>query len=162
MLRLVRGCKRCSSSSTKRSRLVALATLRTFRTFSSMEKQPWLGQDVEATQALLKTAQAVCFDVDSTVIMEEGIDVLAAYKGVGDAVVALTAKAMGGTVLFQDALKDRLDIIKPSRQDIDACMLKHPLKFTPGLAFPYVVSSQISFIIIVVQNLFLGCFVISY
>ena len=78
-------------------------------------------------------AQAVCFDVDSTVIMEEGIDVLAAYKGAGEAVAALTAGAMGGTVLFQDALKDRLDIIRPSAKDIDNCMQEHPLEFTPGV-----------------------------
>lgn len=40
----------------------------------------------------LKTAKAVCFDVDSTVIQDEGIDVLAASKGVGDAVADLTRK----------------------------------------------------------------------
>jgi phosphoserine phosphatase len=34
----------------------------------------------------------VCFDVDSTVITEEGIDQLAAFKGVGAAVAELTRK----------------------------------------------------------------------
>jgi hypothetical protein len=33
----------------------------------------------------MATAQAVAFDVDSTVIQEEGIDVLAAHCGAGDA-----------------------------------------------------------------------------
>ena len=41
---------------------------------------------------ILRTCQAVCFDVDSTVIPEEGIDELAAFKGVGDAVADLTRK----------------------------------------------------------------------
>jgi len=41
---------------------------------------------------LLKSADAVCFDVDSTVIEEEGIDMLAAYKGAGNAVAELTKK----------------------------------------------------------------------
>ena len=108
-----------------------LITVPIMRSFSNVKGQ-FVGQDVETAQSLLKAARAVCFDVDSTVIMEEGIDVLAEHKGAGDAVAALTAKAMGGTVLFQDALKDRLDIIKPSKQDIDDCMLQHPLRFTPG------------------------------
>lgn len=69
---------------------------------------------VMRAQELLKRAQAVCFDVDSTVIMEEGIDVLAAHKGVGEAVAELTRKAMGGSVRFEDALNDRLSIIKVS------------------------------------------------
>ncbi len=41
---------------------------------------------------LLRNSDAVCFDVDSTVINEEGIDVLAAYKGAGSAVAELTKK----------------------------------------------------------------------
>lgn len=34
-------------------------------------------------------ADAVCFDVDSTVIKEEGIDELAKFCGVGDAVAEM-------------------------------------------------------------------------
>jgi hypothetical protein len=40
----------------------------------------------------LKSAQCVCFDVDSTVIQEEGIDVLAASLGVGEQVAELTKR----------------------------------------------------------------------
>ena len=40
---------------------------------------------------------------------------------------------MGGQVLFQDALAARLDLIKPTRADIDACLTKHPLKLTKGV-----------------------------
>lgn len=39
---------------------------------------------------ILRTCQAVCFDVDSTVIPEEGIDELAAFKGVGEEVAQWT------------------------------------------------------------------------
>jgi hypothetical protein len=39
---------------------------------------------------ILRTCQAACVDVDSTVIPEEGIDELAAYKGVGNEVSELT------------------------------------------------------------------------
>ena len=37
---------------------------------------------------------------------------------------------MGGTVLFQDALEQRLSLIKPSQQNIVDCLSKHPLIFT--------------------------------
>ena len=45
-----------------------------------------------AAQAILRKADAVCFDVDSTVIDEEGIDVLASYTGSGEAVAEWTKK----------------------------------------------------------------------
>lgn len=85
-------------------------------------------------RALWACAQAVCFDVDSTVSPDEGIDVLAAHAGVGERVAELTRSAMGGAVLFQDALKARLDLIRPSRQLVDACLLAHPPQLTPGIA----------------------------
>ena len=36
-------------------------------------------------------------------------------------------------MLFQDALKDRLDLIKPSSQEIKDCMTKYPFQFTPKI-----------------------------
>ena len=85
-------------------------------------------------QDYLKKADAVCFDVDSTVCAEEGIDVLAAFCGAGEAVAAWTAKAMGGGVTFQEALKARLDLIQPSRQQVADCLAEHPAPLTPGVA----------------------------
>lgn len=41
------------------------------------------------TKELFRRAEAVCFDVDSTVIKEEGIDELAKFCGVGDAVTEM-------------------------------------------------------------------------
>lgn len=41
------------------------------------------------TQEMFRRAEAVCFDVDSTVIKEEGIDELAKFCGVGDAVTEM-------------------------------------------------------------------------
>ena len=75
--------------------------------------------NIELAKEAIKKADAVCFDVDSTVITEEGIDVLATSLGVGDAVSKLTASAMGGTTLFQNALKARLDLIKPSIENLE-------------------------------------------
>jgi len=82
---------------------------------------------------LLRQAQAVCFDVDSTVIQDEGIDVLAAFAGVGDQVAAMTANAMGGSVPFEVALARRLDLIRPSRDLLARCLAAHPPRLTPGV-----------------------------
>ena len=51
----------------------------------------FLSTESTARQAILN-AQAVCFDVDSTVCTYEGIDVLAEFKGVGDEVAELTRR----------------------------------------------------------------------
>jgi phosphoserine phosphatase len=40
---------------------------------------------------------------------------------------------MGGQVLFQDALAERLSIIQPSKTDIENYLAKHPFHFTPGV-----------------------------
>jgi phosphoserine phosphatase len=47
---------------------------------------------LDETRQKLLNAEAVCFDVDSTVIIDEGINVLAEYKGVGEQVADLTQR----------------------------------------------------------------------
>ena len=89
---------------------------------------------VAATKTVWRRARAVCFDVDSTVVTEEGIDVLADQCGAGAAVAEWTRKAMGGSVPFHVALEERLKLFKPSRAQVDACLRDHPLRLTPGMA----------------------------
>ena len=60
---------------------------------------------ISAKKAWSDGPAAVCFDVDSTVVTEEGIDILAEHCGAGAEVAAWTAKAMGGSVPFHDALE---------------------------------------------------------
>lgn len=86
----------------------------------------------EFVRNILASCDGVAFDVDSTVITEEGIDVLADSLGLGAAVSQLTTAAMSGSMLFEDALKMRLDLLKPSKQSIEQCLITHPLQFTPG------------------------------
>lgn len=40
---------------------------------------------------------------------------------------------MNGGVKFEDALAARLDIIKPSKSDIKACLAQHPPQLVPGI-----------------------------
>ncbi|XP_019877426.1 phosphoserine phosphatase [Aethina tumida] len=84
-------------------------------------------------QNVLKNADAVCFDVDSTVIREEGIDELAKFCKKGTEVANLTAKAMTGSMTFQEALKLRLDIIKPSLSQVKEFIKTQPPTLTPGV-----------------------------
>eukprot|EP00965_Chrysotila_dentata_P008479 276231-Pleurochrysis_carterae.AAC.1 len=95
-----------------------------------------VGERVPEARAALRAADAVCFDVDSTVINKEGIDELAAFLGVGEQVAALTASAMGGDVPFHEALANRLAVMRPTRTQLDAMLSTHPpaSMLTPGVA----------------------------
>ena len=65
----------------------------------------------------VRSADAFCFDVDSTVCKNEGIDDLAKWcnvKGISD----ITRRTMNGEICFRKSLKSRLDTIKPSNFDI--------------------------------------------
>jgi phosphoserine phosphatase len=86
-----------------------------------------------AAAATLRSADAVCFDVDSTVVTVEGIDEFAAFAGKKAEVAALTAAAMGGSVKFQDALAARLGIIQPTTALLARFLAEHPFAFTPGV-----------------------------
>lgn len=88
---------------------------------------------VSEAKEIIRTADIVCFDVDSTVIEEEGIDELADFCGKGQEVANLTREAMGGSMTFQEALRRRLDIIKPSQRQIRDFLNQKPCTLSPGL-----------------------------
>ncbi|CAN0271296.1 unnamed protein product [Pylaiella littoralis] len=104
------------------------------RCFGAIGGQGQEGLDVDRAKGALRRAQAVCFDVDSTVIAEEGIDVLAEFCGAAEAVADLTSRAMGGSMPFQDALKTRLDLMTPSKDTVDRCLTQHPPRLSPGIS----------------------------
>ena len=72
----------------------------------------------EVTQQTWRKADAVCFDVDSTLVTIEGLDTLAQYCGVGEDVKQWTKRAMGGSVTFQESLKARLNIVKATEKQV--------------------------------------------
>jgi phosphoserine phosphatase len=82
---------------------------------------------------LIAKSTAFCFDVDSTVCVDEGIDELAAYLGKGEEVAAMTAAAMGGNVSFRDALENRLRVMQPTRDSVEAFVKNNPPKLSPGI-----------------------------
>uniref|UniRef100_A0A915EIG1 Phosphoserine phosphatase n=1 Tax=Ditylenchus dipsaci TaxID=166011 RepID=A0A915EIG1_9BILA len=85
-----------------------------------------------ATRKLWRKADAVCFDVDSTVC--QAIDELAHYLGKGQEVAACTHLAMGGNMTFREALAIRLNLMKPNRQQLEQYVQTHPIRLTPGIA----------------------------
>ncbi|KAF7806257.1 Phosphoserine phosphatase, chloroplastic [Senna tora] len=82
---------------------------------------------------LWRSVDAVCFDVDSTVCVDEGIDELAAFCGAGKAVAEWTARAMGGSVPFEDALAARLSLFNPSLTQIQNFLEQRPPRLSPGI-----------------------------
>ena len=93
-----------------------------------------IGMRIEHARACLQRADAVCFDVDSTVITSEGIDELAEFLGCGEKVAALTAQAMGGSMPFHEALALRLSAMRPTQQQVAEMLERQPLQLTPGVA----------------------------
>lgn len=82
---------------------------------------------------IIRRSQVVCFDVDSTVIREEGIDELAKYCGKGQEVARLTKEAMKGSMTFQEALRLRLNIIRPTQKQIRDFIKARPATLSPGI-----------------------------
>jgi len=91
------------------------------------------GKNPDRLRGLWRQADAVCFDVDSTVCQDEAIDELASYLGRGEQVKRCTQKAMGGSMTFREALTLRLDIIQPSRHHLETYANTHPIRLTPGV-----------------------------
>lgn len=59
-----------------------------------------------------RNRRLVCFDMDSTLIQGEAIDLMAQAAGVGDKVSAITAKAMNGEIDFKESFRQRLALLK--------------------------------------------------
>jgi phosphoserine phosphatase len=71
----------------------------------------------------------VFFDVDSTLVTIEGIDVLA---GGNPEIVRLTGAAMNGEIPLDQVYAKRLEIIRPTRTDIDALGLRYTESLVDG------------------------------
>lgn len=86
---------------------------------------------VQAAGLLRHGRRLIVMDVDSTLVRGEAIDLLASEAGVGDRVAVLTAQAMGGTVDFADALRERVALL--AGLDAGALDRAHAaLPFAPG------------------------------
>jgi phosphoserine phosphatase len=73
----------------------------------------------------------VFFDVDSTLVTIEGIDVLANGN---PEIVRLTDAAMNGEIALDEVYARRLEIIRPTRADVEALGRRYIESLVPGAA----------------------------
>jgi phosphoserine phosphatase len=78
-----------------------------------------------------RAKRLVVLDVDSTLIRDEGIDVLAERAGVGAQVAAVTERAMAGDLDFAESLRERVALLAGLPvADVEA--VRDRLRLTPG------------------------------
>jgi phosphoserine phosphatase len=72
------------------------------------------GQSVDAivTKARGRRKAVLIADMDSTIITGETLDELAGFAGIGDAIAAITKRAMNGELDFKAALRERVAMLK--------------------------------------------------
>ena len=71
-------------------------------------------------------------DMDSTMIEQECIDELADEAGVGKRVAEITKRAMNGELDFEDALIERVKLLKGLNSEIITSVLKKRITLMPG------------------------------
>ena len=92
-----------------------------------------VGLDIAVEPAGLRrrATRLVVLDVDSTLIQDEAIDVLARRAGVGAEVAAITDRAMAGELDFDESLLARVELLAGlTSDDLDA--VRDELRLTPG------------------------------
>lgn len=77
---------------------------------------------------------SVVFDADSTLASIEGIDWLGALRGseVGAEITALTNRAMSGELPLEEVYAARLNVIRPTRGELDALGEEYVRCIEPG------------------------------
>ena len=71
-------------------------------------------------------------DMDSTMIQQECIDELAYVAGVGAHVVDITARAMNGELDFEDALRERVGLLRGLPEAVIATVIRDRITLMPG------------------------------
>ncbi|HEM2671328.1 TPA: phosphoserine phosphatase SerB [Streptococcus suis] len=79
------------------------------------------------------TTGLLVIDVDSTLILEEGIDLLGEEAGLGEQVAAITERAMRGELDFEEALRERVALLKGLPVSVFDRIIKK-IHFTLGAA----------------------------
>jgi phosphoserine phosphatase len=91
------------------------------------------GVDIAVEPAGLRrrAKRLVVLDVDSTLIRDEAIDVLAQRAGVGDQVTRITERAMAGELDFTASLRSRVELLAGLPESVLA-EVRDGLRLTPG------------------------------
>ncbi len=90
------------------------------------------GIDLAIQPAEGRRKRALLADMDSTMIGQECIDELADAAGVGEAVAAVTRKAMNGEVGFEGALRERVAALEGLDASVIETVLAERITLAPG------------------------------
>lgn len=88
--------------------------------------------DMIAQPAENRRKKMLLADMDSTMIEQECIDELAAEAGVGARVAEITARAMDGKLDFNEALAERVSLLKGLDAGVIETVLKTRITYMPG------------------------------
>ena len=90
------------------------------------------GFDLAIQPARNRRKSLLLADMDSTMIMQECIDELAAEAGVGPRVAAITARAMNGELNFHEALTERVGLLAGLPESVIAHVLETRITHAAG------------------------------
>ena len=97
-----------------------------------MEKTPKLEIDIVLQPIKNRRKKILLADMDSTIIEQECIDELADEDGAGERVAAITKRAMNGELDFEEALIERVKLLKGLSSEIITSVLKTRITLMPG------------------------------
>ena len=91
-----------------------------------------IGVDLVLQPAEGRRKKLLLADMDSTMIQQECIDELADEAGVGAHVAGITARAMNGELDFEDALRERVGLLKGLPATVIAQVVRDRITLMPG------------------------------
>ena len=91
-----------------------------------------LSVDLVLTSNANRRKRLLLADMDSTLIHQECIDELAAEAGFGERVAAITARAMNGELDFEQAIHERVGLLKGLPVSVITKVLEERITYMPG------------------------------
>ncbi len=88
--------------------------------------------DICLVPAANRQKRLLIADMDSTIIEQECVDELAEAAGIGDEIRAITARAMRGELVFEDALRERIALLAELSEDVIARVIAERITYRPG------------------------------
>ncbi|MCF8483782.1 MAG: phosphoserine phosphatase SerB [Rhodobacteraceae bacterium] len=88
--------------------------------------------DLAVQTATGRKKRLLIADMDSTMIQQECIDELAAEAGVGAHVAGITARAMNGELDFEEALRERVGLLRDLPESVIAQVIRDRITLMPG------------------------------
>ncbi|MGM5488365.1 MAG: phosphoserine phosphatase SerB [Nanobdellota archaeon] len=70
------------------------------------------GKFIKSQRAISSVTTLICFDMDSTLVDAETLDMIASEAGVAVSVKEITSQAMNGELCFEEAVRKRLALLK--------------------------------------------------